>query len=429
MKIGIYDDGSIDRRGGGYSFKSEVIQGIAYSCKNVTDEIFIFRWCNNSKDIQHNSLPICEILIEEPILLRFLESMKSIMHRQIKQYVLRMKGEKRKAIINPAINALNIFAGWRSKIIERKLIKYGTNLIIYMEAFEILTYRIPFMLISWDIGHLYSPFFPETNFELWNTWEYYKTPAIKRAVHIIVGTEVGKKQIHSQYRIPENRISVLPFATPIYLISNKSNGLHNNSSNFRDDKCFLIFPSSYWPHKNHYILIEAMNILIKEKQMDIQLVLCGSDKGNKRFIENQIHHHQLSNHVFLFDFLDRNDLNYLYSKALALVYPTFVGPDNFPPLEAFGLGCPVIASAVEGAQEQLGDCALLFDPFSKNDLTEKIMLIRNDQNLRNVLIQKGYEKARCWNSNDYASSLLKVVENYRPYSLCYDLKTYRTMYA
>ena len=38
------------------------------------------------------------------------------------------------------------------------------------------------------------------------------------------------------------------------------------------------------------------------------------------------------------------DLVALYRHAFALAYVTFFGPENLPPLEAFGLGCPVVAS-------------------------------------------------------------------------------------
>jgi glycosyltransferase involved in cell wall biosynthesis len=42
-----------------------------------------------------------------------------------------------------------------------------------------------------------------------------------------------------------------------------------------------------------------------------------------------------------------------------LRYPSFFGAENLPPLEAFALGCPVIAADMPGAREQLGDAAIL----------------------------------------------------------------------
>lgn len=429
MKVGIYDDGTIDRRGGGFTFKSEVISGLMKSEINSDVKIFMFGWKRMGHKESKYTKNIDYVYIQEPNLLRYLEFIRKSIHQCVKSLLFWMRKEKRKAIINPSINAMNRFAKLRAKIIEKKLLSHGVDLIIYMEAQEILTYKIPFICISWDLGHLYSPFFPETNFEKWETFEKLKSRALKCAVHIVVGTNVGKNQIHSQYRIPRSRISVIPFPTPIYLLKEKRKGLLKNQAGFDPEKDFLFYPASYWPHKNHFLLIEAMRSLINERNVNMNLVLCGSDKGNKRFVQKLVHKYQLNDNVFIFDFLERSEINYLYEKAFAMVFPSHIGPDNLPPLEAFGLGCPVLASAVEGAEEQLGNNALFFDPFNADDLIEKILLIKNDPTRRNDLIQRGLQKAKNWTSDDYAKSLISVVEEYRPYSCCYDLKTYKTMFA
>lgn len=427
MKIGIYDDGTINNRGGGFTFKYEFLNGIANADIDSEDTFFVFSWAKNGlRKFDFRNIEI--LYINEPCALRILESVKRFIHKQLKRSLLFLRKENRETIINPSVNAFNLFSKIRSKILEKKLLSFGADLIIYTEAQEVLTYNIPFICISWDIAHRYSPFFPETNFQTWEKNEKVKPKALQRAVHLAVGTEIGKKQIHSQYRVPLDRISVVPFPTPIYLLAQKCNSLRTPNG-FDPEKDFLFYPSSYWPHKNHYILVEAMKRLVQDHELDIQLVLCGSDKGNKRYINKLISKYQLNDRILMFDFLERSEVNYLYQKALALVFPTHIGPDNLPPMEAFGLGCPVIASSVIGAEEQLDNHALLFDPFDVEDLLEKILQIKEDEALRNDLIQRGLKKARSWTSDDYAKLLLSLVERYRPYHNCFDLKSYRTMFA
>ena len=67
---------------------------------------------------------------------------------------------------------------------------------------------------------------------------------------------------------------------------------------------------------------------------------------------------------------------------------SFFGPDNIPPLEAFALGCPVIASNVPGAKEQLGDAAVLVAPEKEDQLANAIMKVCSQSNFRNKKIQK-----------------------------------------
>ncbi len=51
---------------------------------------------------------------------------------------------------------------------------------------------------------------------------------------------------------------------------------------------------------------------------------------------------------------------------------TFFGPENLPPLEAFALKCPVIASNVSGSEEQLGDAAILVNPVNPEEIAQAI---------------------------------------------------------
>lgn len=100
----------------------------------------------------------------------------------------------------------------------------------------------------------------------------------------------------------------------------------------------------------------------------------------------------------------------LYKKAVAVVMPTFFGPSNIPPLEAFALGCPLAISDVPGISEQVEEAGLLFDPNDTDDIAEKIYRIWTDENLRQELIKKGYERVKELNIENYARQWENVIE-------------------
>ena len=79
-----------------------------------------------------------------------------------------------------------------------------------------------------------------------------------------------------------------------------------------------------------------------------------------------------------------------------LLYQSFFGPENLPPLEAFALGCPVIAANVSGAVEQLGDAAILVDPKTLEEIAGAIRTLHNDRKLfsRTGLSRAGARLAR-----------------------------------
>ena len=72
----------------------------------------------------------------------------------------------------------------------------------------------------------------------------------------------------------------------------------------------------------------------------------------------------------------------LYKNSLALVMPTYFGPTNIPPLEAFALGVPVLYSDLPGLREQVGECSIAIKFGQSNSMATHLLSLMNDKNLR-----------------------------------------------
>jgi glycosyltransferase involved in cell wall biosynthesis len=182
---------------------------------------------------------------------------------------------------------------------------------------------------------------------------------------------------------------------------------------------FLIYPAQFWPHKNHVNILIALALLKRNRGIVIEMVFTGSDKGNSGHVFGKINELGLHDQVHMLGFVPREDLRALYSEALALTFASFFGPDNIPPLEAFTLGCPVIASRVSGAEEQLGDAALLFDPADPEDLVSAILTISRDQQLRARMVQKGAEIAKTRTPQAYVEQVCKILDKFALIRRCW----------
>jgi glycosyltransferase involved in cell wall biosynthesis len=66
--------------------------------------------------------------------------------------------------------------------------------------------------------------------------------------------------------------------------------------------------------------------------------------------------------------------------------PTYFGPTNLPPLEAWMIGRPLIYSS--HLREQAGDAAILIDPDDANDLAAALKASMDDR-LCADLVEKG----------------------------------------
>ena len=127
---------------------------------------------------------------------------------------------------------------------------------------------------------------------------------------------------------------------------------------------------------------------------------------------------QPSINVSFLGFVPLEDLVALYRGAFALSYVTFFGPENLPTLEAFALGCPVIASDVSGAREQLGDAALFVDPRNPSEIAAAIKSLQDDD-LRRSLIDKGRARAERWTAKDFVRGVFNAFDEFEPVRRCW----------
>jgi glycosyltransferase involved in cell wall biosynthesis len=123
--------------------------------------------------------------------------------------------------------------------------------------------------------------------------------------------------------------------------------------------------------------------------------------------------------VHFLGFVERNVLVTLYRQALALTYVSWCGPENMPPLEAFALGCPVIATRIPGAEEQLGDAALFCEPGDPASISEAIANVQGDAELRARLVDAGRIRARRFSPADYVGGALKFLDEFSAVRRCW----------
>ncbi len=101
-----------------------------------------------------------------------------------------------------------------------------------------------------------------------------------------------------------------------------------------------------------------------------------------------------------------NALNAIYSAASALVFPSVFEGFGMPIVEAFQSGCPVITSLASSMPEVAGDAALFVDPTRTEEITEHMISLAQNDDLREELRQKGFERAKLFHWDDAA----KMVE-------------------
>ena len=261
-----------------------------------------------------------------------------------------------------------------------------------------------------DIAHVFYPWFPEVsaNGQLRIRHILFKY-GLHHADQIVVESKQLRSDIAKYYGADETKTDVL------YQIFSQT--LEN--TDFKDDEYanfrhnlpsrYVFYPAQLWEHKNHRNLLHAMK-LVSGEFPDLCLVLTGSRKEGDKQIFTLIKELELHNNVKYLGYVPDEFMPILYKNAQALVMPTYFGPTNIPTLEAFYYGCPAVISELPGVIEQTGDAALLFNPDLPEDIAKKIILVLKNENLRNEMVRKGYERLRVLSYENYRDTLFAILD-------------------
>lgn len=252
---------------------------------------------------------------------------------------------------------------------------------------------VPSLAAVHDLMHRYETRFPEVgNKKEYARREYHYRNTCKWAKGILVDSALGSQHAVESYQIAPKACHVLPY------IANRHIEDIQPSADFAKKYVlpprYLFYPAQFWQHKNHENLLKALS-LCRQELPDIQLVLVGSPKNYYERVKDLIIELKLESAVHILGLVDEQDMPEFYRRARALVMPTFFGPTNIPPLEAFALGCPVAISGIYGMKEQLGEAALYFDPLSFQNISEQIKVLWESDGLCEELKEKG----RQWRQN------------------------------
>ena len=241
-----------------------------------------------------------------------------------------------------------------------------------------------------------------------------------RAAYVIATNNRGREEIIHYFALEQERVRAFPLPTPSFALEEGATETRAKSVMHLGIKGdYFFYPAQFWAHKNHACLLHALKILGEKHGQKPQLVFTGSDKGNRSYIKSMAGELGVANQVVWPGFVPREDLVTLYRQAIGLLFPTFFGPENLPPLEAFALGCPVIASQIPGHDEQLGDAAILADLTNAEAWADAMNVLMIHPQERETQIQRGRERAKRYTPDHFARDIFKLMDEFSAYRRCW----------
>jgi glycosyltransferase involved in cell wall biosynthesis len=255
--------------------------------------------------------------------------------------------------------------------------------------------KVPIVITVYDMIHeLYPQHFIDSWFVI-----KAKKRAISIADVIIAISENTKRDLIKIYGVPESKIKVVYLASSLQ--SSKSMTINELKIGYGLKRPYILYVGDRRAYKNFNVLL---NSYINRFSDDFDLICFGGGKfkaGELKNINNRI-----KNNIIQLGGSD-NLLASLYKHAFCFVYPSLYEGFGIPPLEAMSMGCPVIASNTSSIPEVVGDAAILFNPYSKDELVNAIESLYN-KSKRNDLIKRGFEQEKKFSWDKVANETFSI---------------------
>jgi len=294
--------------------------------------------------------------------------------------------------------------------IARRLIRQKCHLWLYPGQDE-WSYMAPVPALAsiHDLMHRYERRFPEVSafLKFYRREQHYKNMC-RWSAGILADSATGKEQINESYGTPAHKVYELPYIAPAYMLTAATH--RQSPGRLQLPENYIFYPAQFWAHKNHLNLIEAVAIL-RDAIPDLNLVLVGAPKNGYKQLKQRINSLNLNHCIHFLGYVPNRDVPELYRRARAMIMPSFFGPTNIPPLEAFAAGCPAAVSNIYGMPEQVGKAALLFDPHSVREIALTIYKLWTDPSLRADLSRWGMQRFKQWNQAHFNQRLADIIRD------------------
>lgn len=235
--------------------------------------------------------------------------------------------------------------------------------------------------------------------------------SVKRADRIITISDFSKSRIMKHYKVPEDKISVVPCGLDknrFYPVNDDSliAGVRKKYG-IRDS--YYLYLGNLEPRKNISRLIEAYSKALALCPKLPRLVLAGIKGWGYDDIFQSVERYGLTDRVIFTGYVEDGDVPLLINGAEAFCFPSLYEGFGLPPLEAMACGVPVIVSNTSSLPEVVGDCGIIVDPYDTDGIATALVRVLEPE-CANRLRSLGLKRAEMFSWDAEVQKLRDVLE-------------------
>ncbi len=269
--------------------------------------------------------------------------------------------------------------------------------------------KVPTLNTFHDINYEYNPQYISNFFHRHYYLNFFPKFA-KNSTHLITVSNYSKRDLMEFYDVTENKIDVVYNAANelYYLVSEEEREI--TKQRLTNGKDFFYFVGAIHKRKNLINLFKAFDLFKLKTGSETKLVIIGSRRSWKGEIEDAYNQMIFRKYVIFTGRLEASEINLIANSALALTFVSQFEGFGIPIVEAFAAGCPVITSNTTSMPEVGGDAALYCDPYLPQSIADAMEKIWLSPDLREELIEKGFEQNKKFSWEKSAEKLWNSIE-------------------
>lgn len=282
--------------------------------------------------------------------------------------------------------------------------------LFHITDFKVVPMRIPVVVTVWDAIPLLHPEWLSKRIRLFAPAIIKRT--VPRADRVIVGTDHGAREVAAHFRIPESRISIVPWGIGSHWLE----PIPEPTRQAVLDKYglkpgYFLTVGTIQPRKNIDTLLTAYRLLPPSLRQHHKLVIVGRYGWGKPELLARLEDAVARGDVVWLRSVTRDeDVRALYAAAHVYVFPSLYEGFGIPLLEAFASEVPVIASNRTALPEVGAGAALEVDPLDVAEMAEAMSMLAQDAKMRAEHIGRGRRRARELNIDAAVEATIAVYE-------------------
>jgi glycosyltransferase involved in cell wall biosynthesis len=234
---------------------------------------------------------------------------------------------------------------------------------------------------------------------------------VHRAAKILTGTEFSRASILKVYGdLDEDKVVAVPnAAAPEFRPLSREAATAAVRERFAIHTPFILCVGDLQPRKNQIGLIKAFARLVRAyPHFKHNLVLAGKETWFAGRVHDAAQESGVNERIQFFGFVSDSDLLQLYNACEVFVFPSFYEGFGLPALEAMACGKAVVCSNTSSLPEVVDGAAILFDPYSVDQIVRAIADLLLDGELRARMERLGLQRAAHFSWQKTAQKTLEV---------------------